>query len=575
MFEVNVAPDMAMYSLLRNQGYDPAYALAEFVDNAVHAYQVHCKQRQKKGDPLRLTLKVYSADYHDATLRNSITIEDDGPGISRERLPDALKPARGHGGRGLSEFGIGMKAAAVWFSDAWRLATIPVGEAKRYDFAFDLDDLLDSGKDTLKVHEHTAKQGSPSGTTITLSNLRQILDTHKYKHVCDLLRELYQRFTAGDSPRLVLTAYLNETPHALQYLPPARKVLFAPVHRLVGKVTYAIGEDRTWTVPISMDFQGRRITGHISLLETGSYKDNPGLVLYRNERVIVGTTKKPYLPQTLFGTSNKYARQRVFGELHMDGLPVTYTKDGFLIDEQAFVQQLRADPNVAALIKQAESYRTDNDKVTKVADEAAFEAVTKGKSSPASKSKDPTKTDGNVGSGKENPAEAPGSQNSPPGTGAPPVPGPERPSKKPQDGPFVSTLKRLHDTASSHGLKTIINEALYQYNWRRDVAAALCLRIVVELGVLERLRRDFSVHYARVADQGIKKVLNYLHTNGNGVFDTKLDHRVIKCVQSAVGGQQMAIILLNNIAHGSYQPTHSELDKFVTTLEPLLLWAYT
>src|SRR5262245_37931263 len=121
--QVNVSPDMGMYHLLRSQGYDPAYAIAEFVDNAV---QAHLSHATSGAEPVKVDLRFYSTDYRDPAKRNSIVIEDDGPGIPRDRLGDAMKPAKPSAEKGLSEFGIGMKAAAVWFSDTWTLATTPV-----------------------------------------------------------------------------------------------------------------------------------------------------------------------------------------------------------------------------------------------------------------------------------------------------------------------------------------------------------------------------------------------------------------------------------------------------------------
>lgn len=122
--------------------------------------------------------------------------------------------------------------------------------------------------------------------------------------------------------------------------------------------------------------------------------------------------------------------------------------------------------------------------------------------------------------------------------------------------------------------RTVLEEALYQHQWRRYLASALFLRVVLELGVLHRLERDFPKVYPKVSELGIKKVINYLHTNSNQVFDPKNDHRVIRCVQSNAGGQQMDIVLLNNMSHGSYIPTATELDKIAVALEPLLRWAY-
>ena len=45
----------------------------------------------------------------------------------------------------------------------------------------------------------------------------------------------------------------------------------------------------------------------------------------------------------VFGHSNSYRYQRLFGELHLDGFEVSHTKDGFRWDEneQPFLELLR------------------------------------------------------------------------------------------------------------------------------------------------------------------------------------------------------------------------------------------
>ena len=60
----------------------------------------------------------------------------------------------------------------------------------------------------------------------------------------------------------------------------------------------------------------------------GSVK-NAGFTLMRRGRVIIGGPEKNYRPYEIFGPSNLYTYQRMYGELHMDDWPVTQAKDGF------------------------------------------------------------------------------------------------------------------------------------------------------------------------------------------------------------------------------------------------------
>ena len=51
--------------------------------------------------------------------------------------------------------------------------------------------------------------------------------------------------------------------------------------------------------------------------------------MLRRGRVIVGGPEKNYRPSEVFGPSNSYAYQRLYGELEMDDWPVTQAKDAF------------------------------------------------------------------------------------------------------------------------------------------------------------------------------------------------------------------------------------------------------
>lgn len=558
MFAVNVAPDMGMYHLLRNQGYDPAYALAEFVDNALQAH-LATRRRRKARAPLTVDICVYSTNYKDATLRNSITIRDTGPGIARDRLADAMKPAHAPGATGLSEFGIGMKAAAVWFSDQWSLSTKPTGDQTRYELDFDLPKLLDSGKDVVSVREK--KSSDADGTTLVLKSLRRPLDQARFDEICSDLTDIYQRFTEGSDARLKLTMHFDGAPKTLQFNGTrVRRTLEASRFKIVKGQAYAIGKPKVWNVPINTVFKGVAVTGFVCLLEEGSYKDNPGLVLFRGERVIQGTRRQPNLPQSLFKTSNKYARQRVYGQIFVDGLPVSYTKDRFEIDEAAFARQIRNVDGIEELIRQAEEYRSKNqDKIKHVARESDIPGA---KASNASK---PAKMDEPL------PADATATPSAPAPT--PAIPAPVAP-KKPSLPPLVALLSEIKDTTTNLALRRIIEETIYLHQFRRDIGTALCLRVVLELGVLDRIRRTLPAQYPIVSEKGIKALITYMNNRVSDFFDTKADHTVVKCVQSIAGGTMADVVLLNNVAHGHYQPDLKEINKIVVNLEPLFRWAF-
>lgn len=354
MFSIDVSPDMNMYTLLINQAYDPSFALCEFIDNAIHAHM----QYEKLGT-LEVNIDFFSNEYHDASVRNKIVITDNGPGIDKKTLETALKPASRPKVKGLSEFGIGMKAAAVWFTGEWELKTKPIGENKEYVCGFNLSDLLNNGSSTLTVFDYEANP-ELSGSTITLHNIRRDISEERYMEIINNIACIYQKFIYGKNSKVVIKSSYNGTTRTLSFSPFDSPTLVSPKHVPKAKKTYAIGEPRTWVVNIDFDYLGNKVKGFVEIKSVGSYPKNPGLVLLRNNRVICGLPNKKYLPTKLFKTSNKHRAMRVYGELELNGMPVSYTKDKFSFDDDDFCQALiDNNPGLSELLTQADNYRKE------------------------------------------------------------------------------------------------------------------------------------------------------------------------------------------------------------------------
>src|SRR5207237_4652856 len=116
-----------------------------------------------------------------------------------------------------------------------------------------------------------------------------------------------------------------------------------------------------WKKDIDFDFGlGLRAHGFAALRETASTSE-AGFALFRRERLIIGSADEGYRPETIFGKSNSYRYQRLFGELHLEGFEVSHTKDGFRWDEneQPFLDLLREhlDTDDLPLLRHAEAHR--------------------------------------------------------------------------------------------------------------------------------------------------------------------------------------------------------------------------
>ncbi|WP_217903474.1 hypothetical protein [Flectobacillus sp. BAB-3569] len=108
------------------------------------------------------------------------------------------------------------------------------------------------------------------------------------------------------------------------------------------------------------------VKGFVGIREIGSTTE-AGFALFRRGRVIEGSFDSGFRPEEIFGTPNSFRYQRVFGELHLEGFKVSFTKKGVQWDEnlEIFLEILKDDLSHDSfpLLIQAEKYRTRaNDK---------------------------------------------------------------------------------------------------------------------------------------------------------------------------------------------------------------------
>ena len=106
--------------------------------------------------------------------KSKIQIEDNAAGINRKDCDRAFKAgaAPDKKDRGLSEFGMGMKTAALWFSKSFEVQSTALGEKVERIVKLDLDKALDEGVAKYKPKIQTAL-ANQHGTTVTLNKLRR------------------------------------------------------------------------------------------------------------------------------------------------------------------------------------------------------------------------------------------------------------------------------------------------------------------------------------------------------------------------------------------------------------------
>jgi len=343
--KVNIRPGVSVLSVLSRLNYRTWYAVAEFVDNAIQSSKIN-RDLLISGDGQKYKLKVDVV--FETSGSGKIVIRDNAAGINDRDYARAFRAAELPPDRsGLSEFGMGMKSAACWFARKWHVKTKALNESVEKTISFDIARIVEDKIEELDVARKPAKPNSHF-TEVTLCDLYNVPYGRTISKTKEHLASIYREFIRDGS--LVLT--FNGEP--LNYEDPV--VLNAPYYKDLYSPAIL------WRKEISFDFgMGMRVHGFAAIREIGSVSDS-GFALFRRGRVIQGSADDGYRPEKIFGKSNSYSYQRLFGELHLEGMDVSHTKDGFKWDdtEDPFLDILREHLNSQPmpLLDQAEGHRS-------------------------------------------------------------------------------------------------------------------------------------------------------------------------------------------------------------------------
>ena len=359
-FKVDVSPDMNMYRLLQSQSYSVHSALSEFVDNSIQSYIDKRRSIQvidKKINNLKINISINSS-------KKEIIISDNAHGINRENFQKAIKMGTDsiHKKSSLSKFGVGMKTAAVWFSNTWVIETSALSSEEKLICKFDLNRLLNSGETEISVSREKEEEKKHYTKIIIKNSLR--MESKKYYEEI-LIPNLAETFLKFKDFLSVEVEYNNEKLQK-KWKRQQDKAYFEPPEPLYCPLVdknggYKNNSKKRWKQRVDITYKGRQVKGFFMIMEKGSYSQ-PGIRLFRNRRVIEGTVINPNRPQVLLGTENKYASQRLYGELHLNDFNVDFMKTKFSGDLNPLYVKLKEELQKNRFIDQVNYYRSRKDK---------------------------------------------------------------------------------------------------------------------------------------------------------------------------------------------------------------------
>ena len=344
---VNIRPGVNILSVLPHLNYKAWYALAEFVDNSIQSSISNRKElRIVSGDDYMLRVDI-RFEAHE----NRISIYDNASGIAESDYERAFRPAEiPPDATGLSEFGMGMKSAACWFCPQWRVRTTALGENIERTVVFNIDRIVHDSIEELDIISRPVSR-EKHYTEISLENIRRFPKGRTIGKIREHIASIYRIFLRNGQLELFLDG------ESLKYEDP--KILVAPSFKDPE------GLKIKWKKNIDIDLgHGKSATGFVAIRETASTR-LAGLALFRRNRLVLGSVDETYRPQDIFGHTNSFPYQRLFGEIHLKGFHVSHTKDGVRWEEneEDFLRKLHqklSDDDVP-ILRQAREYRTKKD----------------------------------------------------------------------------------------------------------------------------------------------------------------------------------------------------------------------
>ena len=351
-FEIDVSPEIESLSYFAHIPYTPMTAIAEFVDNSLQSYINNEKKLHKNHSASwKLRIGIY-------ITKSKIQIVDNAAGIDKEDCTRAFKAGAAPDKKHLSEFGMGMKTAALWFSKAFIVQTKALGEKVERTVKFDLDKALDDGSGKIVPQEVTAPINQ-HGTTVTLNRLRRVHTGSTRKKIKEHLSSMYRHYIKKNKIEI------RVDDEKLEYnMPP---ILNAPFFHEVGVVKN--NKKIKWFKKFDFSYGSRKAYGYAGIFDEGNVgfakTKYAGFNLFRFDRLIQGVGENAgYRPPEIFGNPQSHSYQRIFGEIHLNGQSVSHIKDGFIWDdndEQEFINKLKKilQSGEINIFDQAKNYRLD------------------------------------------------------------------------------------------------------------------------------------------------------------------------------------------------------------------------
>ncbi len=282
------------------------FALAEFVDNSTQSYSEHELELEGayKAERERFSVVI-------ATGQDFVRVRDNAMGMSLVDLEGAMVvgvPPKNTSGR--SRYGLGMKTAACWIGDNWKIVTTKLGDPKEYTVEVDVNEVV-RGNVSPSLQDRDVSV-TDHYTLIELTSHHRPLRGRTISKLKEYLESIYRIDIS--SGKMILR--YNDAELAWKG--------FSDADFLERKD----GSRHRDTFIFEIDTDPKKLVeGWVGVLQKGS-RAKAGFSILHRQRLIKGWPDS-WRPETVFGIGgrNDLINQRVVGEVNLEDFEVSHTKD--------------------------------------------------------------------------------------------------------------------------------------------------------------------------------------------------------------------------------------------------------
>ncbi|QQR82441.1 ATP-binding protein [Candidatus Campbellbacteria bacterium] len=283
---IDISPHRSIMTKISQTGYSIQEALAELIDNSIDA-----RVPEKK-----LVVKV------DIT-NDEIIISDNGKGMTEEQAAKAIRLGFSEKKSQLGEFGLGLKTSTSFLGKGFMLITTPEDSSEEYILEYDEDHWLEHG-DWNKYPFIINNEIDPekSGTTVIIKRLKVNFSEKLLNGIKDEFGLRFGPFIKNEELELIFNQEVCQP--------------FVPVILDNKKNEF------------TFEFEGGTAKGWWGYQLVGLNKSYYGFHTYRRGRLVTTYDKMGLTP-------NQDIKQ-IIGDLHIEGIPITHDKKGWLKSSAQF-----------------------------------------------------------------------------------------------------------------------------------------------------------------------------------------------------------------------------------------------